>query len=61
MGCANSTAKTEESQKLITVFGATGAQGGGVVEFLKKDKSFKIRAVTRNLEGEKAKKLIEEG
>ncbi|CAD5114534.1 DgyrCDS3655 [Dimorphilus gyrociliatus] len=61
MGCANSTAKTEEIQKLITVFGATGAQGGGVVEFLKKDKCFKIRAVTRNPDGEKAKKLIEEG
>ena len=45
------------SKKLITVFGATGAQGGSVVRFLfnDPDKTFAVRAVTRNVESDKAK------
>ncbi len=37
-------------QKIITVIGATGSQGKGVVDALVKDGTFKVRAVTRNPE-----------
>ena len=35
-------------KKIIAVVGATGLQGKGVVNALKKDGSFKVRAITRN-------------
>lgn len=47
--------------KLITVFGATGAQGGGVVDALLKDGSYKIRGVTRHVDSSKAKSLVSKG
>ncbi|KAK3367551.1 hypothetical protein B0H63DRAFT_504482 [Podospora didyma] len=37
--------------KILAVFGATGTQGGSVVNF------YKIRAITRDINSEKAKKL----
>lgn len=45
--------------KIITVFGATGAQGGGLVRAIQNDPSgeFKARAVTRDPNSEKAKAL----
>lgn len=45
--------------KIIAVVGATGAQGGGVVRAILKDKAggFKARAITRNAKSEKAKAL----
>ena len=46
--------------KLITVFGATGAQGGPIARLLLQ-KGFKVRAVTRNPDSEKAKALREAG
>ncbi|WP_228853470.1 NmrA/HSCARG family protein [Aegicerativicinus sediminis] len=51
------------STKLITVFGATGAQGGGLVRAILTDKSsdFKVRAVTRNASSEKANALKKQG
>ena len=51
------------STKLITVFGATGAQGGGLVRAILSDKSsdFKVRAVTRNASSEKANALKKQG
>ncbi|KAM0397918.1 NmrA-like protein family domain-containing protein 1 [Fusarium culmorum] len=51
------------SSKLITVFGATGSQGGSVVQSLlqNKSQSFKIRGITRNPESEKAKALAGQG
>lgn len=58
---AKEEGKTDDSPKLIVVFGATGTQGGSVVKYLKGDEKFKVRAVTRNAEGEKAKQLAEQG
>ncbi|KAL6922138.1 hypothetical protein ACHAPO_002896 [Fusarium lateritium] len=51
------------SSKLITVFGATGSQGGSVVQSLLQNKSqaFKIRGITRSPESEKAKALASQG
>ncbi len=37
------------NNRTIAVIGATGSQGKSVVENLKKDESFKIRAITRNV------------
>lgn len=47
------------SKKIITVFGATGAQGGGLVRAILNDKSgeFAARAVTRDINSDKAKAL----
>lgn len=47
------------SQKVITVVGATGAQGGGLVRAITGDWSggFRARAVTRNPNSDKAKAL----
>ncbi|WP_370477968.1 NmrA/HSCARG family protein [Tamlana flava] len=52
-----------KNQKIITVFGATGAQGGGLVRAILNDKDgeFKVRAVTRNAQSDKAKALEELG
>lgn len=52
-----------ENKKIITVFGATGAQGGGLVRAILADKNseFSVRAVTRNANSEKAKVLTELG
>ena len=47
--------------KIITVFGATGNQGGSVLRSLVGDKQYKVRAVTRNPDGEKAKAFKEQG
>ncbi len=47
------------TKKVITVFGATGAQGGGLVRAMLNDKNseFTVRAVTRDVNGEKAQAL----
>ena len=47
------------NKKIITVFGATGAQGGGLVRAILSDaqSEFVVRAVTRNVDSEKAKAL----
>jgi uncharacterized protein YbjT (DUF2867 family) len=52
-----------ENKKIITVFGATGAQGGGLVRAILADKNseFEVRAVTRNANSEKAKSLAQLG
>jgi uncharacterized protein YbjT (DUF2867 family) len=48
-----------QSKKIITVFGATGAQGGGLARAILLDKSsdFGVRAVTRDKDSDKAKEL----
>ena len=47
------------SKKIITVFGATGAQGGGLIRAILADKNseFIVRAVTRDTNSDKAKEL----
>ena len=52
-----------ENKKIITVFGATGAQGGGLVNAIMADRNsdYKVRAVTRNSQSEKAKALSQIG
>ncbi|MFD3002486.1 NmrA/HSCARG family protein [Pontibacter toksunensis] len=46
-------------KKVIVVFGATGAQGGGLARAILQDKNsdFAVRAVTRNAASDKAKEL----
>jgi len=45
------------SKKLVTVFCATGKQGGGAVRHLLQDSSFSVRAVTRDPDSDSAKAL----
>lgn len=48
--------------KLIAVTGATGAQGGSIIDALLKEPSkWKVRAITRNTSSEAAKKLAAKG
>lgn len=51
------------AKKIITVFGATGAQGGGLVRAIATDTSseFTVRAVTRDPNSDKAKALAAMG
>jgi uncharacterized protein YbjT (DUF2867 family) len=51
------------AKKIITVFGATGAQGGGLVRSILSDANseFSVRAVTRHVDSEKAKELARLG
>ena len=46
-------------KKIIAVFGATGAQGGGLAHAILADKNseFSVRAVTRDANSDKAKAL----
>jgi len=49
------------AKKIIAVTGATGAQGGGLVRALLADGTFAVRALTRKVEGDKAKALAKLG
>ena len=49
------------SKQLIAVMGATGTQGGGVVEELLKRQKFAVRVLTRNPKSAKAKTLQAKG
>jgi uncharacterized protein YbjT (DUF2867 family) len=48
-------------KKLITVVGATGAQGGSTARALLRDPSFAVRAVTRDPDSDAARALAEAG
>src|SRR5688500_474734 len=50
-------------KKIIAVVGATGAQGGGLVRAILADKDgqFAARALTRNVDADKAKALVKAG
>ena len=52
-----------QSKKIITIFGATGAQGGGLAHAILQDKNseFTVRAVTRDVNSDKAKELAQLG
>ncbi|KIV82561.1 hypothetical protein PV11_04663 [Exophiala sideris] len=51
--------------KVLAVFGATGQQGGSIVDFVLKDtqlsKEYKVRGVTRDISSETALRLKEKG
>jgi len=49
------------TKKLVTVFGATGMQGGSVVTALLKDGKYAVRAITRKPDDDKSKKLAARG
>jgi uncharacterized protein YbjT (DUF2867 family) len=51
------------NKKIIAVVGATGAQGGGLVRAILNDKGsgFTARALTRNINSDKAKALAQQG
>ncbi|WP_019890324.1 NmrA/HSCARG family protein [Streptomyces purpureus] len=48
-------------KKIITVFGATGAQGGGLARAILDDGEFAVRAVTRHPESDAARELARLG
>jgi uncharacterized protein YbjT (DUF2867 family) len=50
-------------KKIIAIVGATGAQGGGVVRAILADKNseFAVRAITRDVNSDKAKALAAQG
>ncbi len=52
-----------KEQKTIAVVGATGAQGGGLVRAIQRDSSgeFRARAITRDPNSEKARRLAQLG
>jgi len=47
--------------KTIVVFGATGAQGGAVVDALLESNAWGVRGITRNLDSDEAQKLAKRG
>jgi len=51
------------NKKLIVVFGATGAQGGGLAKAILADKNseFAVRAITRDADSDKARELASLG
>jgi uncharacterized protein YbjT (DUF2867 family) len=49
------------ARKIIAVVGATGAQGGGLVRAILEDGEFAVRAITRNVDSERAKALAKAG
>jgi len=52
---------SQQQQKIVTVFGATGKQGGAVVWALLKDGHYKVRGVSRTRDAQKAQRLQEKG
>lgn len=43
------------TKRIVTIFAATGRQGGGAVEYLCEDGTFHVRAVTRKPDSDAAK------
>ena len=55
--------KSTTDKRIIAVIGATGAQGGGLARAILDDKNgpFALRAITRNVNSDKAKALADAG
>jgi len=49
------------SKKIISVVGATGAQGGSVVDYLLQSGEFHVRGITRDVKSEAAQALAKKG
>jgi len=49
------------SKPTLLIFGATGAQGGSLIDYLEATKKFNLRAVSRNVQAEKALALSKRG
>lgn len=49
------------TKPLIVVTAATGAQGSSVFDYILRDGSFRVRAITRNVASEKAHALTARG
>ncbi|KAF7556430.1 hypothetical protein G7Z17_g1404 [Cylindrodendrum hubeiense] len=49
------------SKQIVSVVGATGIQGGSVVDALLKDNKFSVRGLTRNINSDSAKALAAKG
>ena len=47
--------------QILTIVGATGAQGSSVLNHALKDGKYRIRAITRNVNSEKARALTSRG
>ncbi len=60
---ASDSKKAAAGKRVIAVVGATGAQGGGLVRAILNDKNgpFTARAITRNVNSDKAKALADAG
>lgn len=60
---SSSNIPTMSQKKIITVFGATGAQGGGLVRAILADPNggFSVRAVSRDANSPKARELAQMG
>ena len=52
-----------DTKKIIAVIGATGAQGGGLVRAILSDPDheYHVRAITRDVDSDKAKELVKMG
>ena len=49
------------SKKIVSVVGATGTQGGSIVDTLLEEGKYSLRAITRNPDSAKAKSLAARG
>lgn len=49
------------SKPIAVIIGATGGQGGSVVESFLKDGTYQVRGVTRNVNSENAQALAKRG
>jgi uncharacterized protein YbjT (DUF2867 family) len=49
------------SKPIAVILGATGGQGGSVVDSFLKDETYQVRGVTRNVNSENAKALAKRG
>jgi len=56
-----SASDAKSSKPIVLVTGATGEQGGSVIDYLLRDGGFRVRGLTRKTSGDKAKALAARG